>query len=129
MYCVFELCKVYFSELNSLGTVPGIYFHTLIWSCRRYIYSHIKCNLQGIYEQLKLAAEAFLEGDDGITIDMKKKHIKLSKILGWYQEDFGKNKDEVTVQQLKFMINISPQSIVFHMHKEDYKQIFCMFCN
>jgi hypothetical protein len=39
---------------------------------------------------------------------MKKKHIKLSKILGWYQEDFGKNKDEVTVQQLKFMINISP---------------------
>jgi hypothetical protein len=61
------------------------------------------------FNSLKYTAEAFLEGDDGITIDMKKKHIKLSKILGWYQEDFGKNKDEVTVQQLKFMINISAQ--------------------
>ena len=53
--------------------------------------------LQGIYDQLKLAAEAFLEGDDGITIDMKKKQIKLSKILDWYQEDFGKSKDEVRI--------------------------------
>ena len=62
-------------------------------------------SVDGIYEQLKLAAEAFLEGDDGITIDMKKKHIKLSKILGWYQEDFGKNKDEV----LHWILNHMPE--------------------
>ncbi|XP_021375341.1 uncharacterized protein LOC110464448 [Mizuhopecten yessoensis] len=50
---------------------------------------------KGIYEQLKVAAEAFLEGDDGCQIDMKKRQIRLSKILKWYQEDFGKNKEEV----------------------------------
>lgn len=49
----------------------------------------------GLEDQLKLAAEAFLDGDDGLTIDMNKKQIMLTKILSWYQEDFGKNKEEV----------------------------------
>ena len=53
-------------------------------------------NWQGIYEQLKLAAEAFLEGEDGLQIDMQKKSIKLSKILDWYGIDFGKTKEEVS---------------------------------
>lgn len=42
-----------------------------------------------------MAAEAFLDSDDGLTIDMNKKQIMLTKILSWYQEDFGKNKEEV----------------------------------
>lgn len=54
-------------------------------------------SFQHIYGELKSAAEAFLEGDDGVFVDMNKKQIKLSKILDWYQEDFGKNKEEVTV--------------------------------
>ncbi|XP_056018682.1 uncharacterized protein LOC125670590 isoform X2 [Ostrea edulis] len=49
----------------------------------------------GLNEQLKLAAEAFLDGDDGLTINMSRKQIMLTKILSWYQEDFGKNKEEV----------------------------------
>lgn len=49
----------------------------------------------GIYSQLKLAAESFLEGDDGCQVDINKKTIKLSQILKWYSVDFGKNKDEV----------------------------------
>ena len=49
---------------------------------------------QGIYDQLKLAAEAFLEGD-GVQVDMTKGQIKLSQILKWYSVDFGKNKEEV----------------------------------
>ena len=51
--------------------------------------------LQGIYDQLNLAAEAFLEGDDGCQVDMNKGQIKLSQILKWYSIDFGKNKEEV----------------------------------
>lgn len=49
----------------------------------------------GLEDQLKLAAEAFLDSEDGLTIDMNKKQIFLTKILSWYQEDFGKNKEEV----------------------------------
>lgn len=36
-----------------------------------------------------------MDSDDGLTIDMNKKQIMLTKILSWYQEDFGKNKEEV----------------------------------
>ena len=50
---------------------------------------------QGIMEQLKMAAEAFLEGDDGCEIIMEKKEVRLSKILQWYKEDFGNNQTEV----------------------------------
>ncbi|CAD5115554.1 DgyrCDS4518 [Dimorphilus gyrociliatus] len=43
----------------------------------------------GIDEQLKMAAEAFLDNDDGCTLN--RNSIKLSKIFSWYKEDFGKN--------------------------------------
>ncbi|WAR22899.1 DPTOR-like protein [Mya arenaria] len=49
----------------------------------------------GITEQLRLAAEAFLDGDDGCQVDMAKKTIKLTQILKWYSVDFGNNKKEV----------------------------------
>lgn len=49
---------------------------------------------QDIYEQLTLAAEAFLDGE-GCQVDMAKRTIKLSQILKWYSVDFGKNKEEV----------------------------------
>ena len=44
-----------------------------------------------------MAAEAFLEGDDGCEIIMEKKEVRLSKILQWYKEDFGSNQTEVRV--------------------------------
>lgn len=44
--------------------------------------------------QLKLAAEAFMEGDD-VSIDAERSQVSLSKIFSWYREDFGENNDEV----------------------------------
>ena len=43
-----------------------------------------------------MAAESFLEGDDGCQVNMAKKEIKLSQIFKWYKEDFGKNNKEVS---------------------------------
>merc|ERR1712150_86135 len=49
----------------------------------------------GIDGQLRMAAEAFLEGDDGCKINMAKKEIALSQIFKWYKEDFGRNNEEL----------------------------------
>ena len=51
--------------------------------------------LQGIDSELRLAAESFFEGDDGIWINMSKKEVHLTTILKWYREDFGRNNEEV----------------------------------
>lgn len=50
---------------------------------------------EGIDDQLKLAGEAFLEGDDGCHINMSKQEVKLSMIFKWYKEDFGTDKIEI----------------------------------
>lgn len=42
-----------------------------------------------------MAAEAFLEGEDGMVLDVPKKTIKVSKIFDWYSEDFGSSKEKV----------------------------------
>ncbi|XP_065062483.1 uncharacterized protein LOC135689250 isoform X2 [Rhopilema esculentum] len=47
-----------------------------------------------IDNQLKLAAESFLEGDDCV-VEMTKREVKLSQILKWYKEDFGKTKANI----------------------------------
>ncbi|XP_041359052.1 uncharacterized protein LOC121375589 [Gigantopelta aegis] len=46
-------------------------------------------------EQLRVAAEAFLESPDGCEVVMNNKTIYLTQILKWYQEDFGKDKAEM----------------------------------
>lgn len=51
-------------------------------------------NATEVDKQLKLAAESFLEGE-GCTVDMSKKEVKLSQILKWYKEDFGKTKHNI----------------------------------
>ncbi|XP_019618159.1 PREDICTED: uncharacterized protein LOC109465380 [Branchiostoma belcheri] len=50
---------------------------------------------QEVDKQLKIAAEGFLEGDDGIRVDMSRKEVSLSKIFKWYKVDFGSHNDEV----------------------------------
>ncbi|KAI4872439.1 hypothetical protein NFI96_033675 [Prochilodus magdalenae] len=45
--------------------------------------------LQGIDSQLRTAAEAFLENDDGCIVDSVKREVKLSQIFKWYKADFG----------------------------------------
>ena len=51
--------------------------------------------LQGIYEQLDLAARSFMEGEDGLQINMEKKVVMPSRIFKWYRQDFGHNNGEV----------------------------------
>ncbi|XP_037395278.1 uncharacterized protein zgc:152951 [Pygocentrus nattereri] len=44
---------------------------------------------QGIDSQLRTAAEAFLENEDGCMVDSVKAEVKLSQIFKWYKADFG----------------------------------------
>uniref|UniRef100_A0A8D3C0H2 Uncharacterized protein n=1 Tax=Scophthalmus maximus TaxID=52904 RepID=A0A8D3C0H2_SCOMX len=44
---------------------------------------------QDIDSQLRTAAEAFLENDDGCVVDSGKKEVRLSQIFKWYKADFG----------------------------------------
>ena len=48
---------------------------------------------QHVMSELQLAAESFLEGDDGCMIE--KDTVSLSMIFKWYSEDFGKNEKQV----------------------------------
>ena len=50
---------------------------------------------QGIEEELRLAGEAFLEGEDGCEVIVAKNEVKLSMIFKWYKEDFGNDKFEI----------------------------------
>lgn len=76
--------------------------------------------LQGIYEQLQLAAESFLEGDDGCQVDISKKTIKLSQILKWYSVDFGRNKDEVISKT-----NSVSCSYLLLLHSASFLETYC----
>ncbi len=63
-------------------------------------------------EQLKMAAEAFLEGDDGMTVNMTKKEVKLSMIFKWYREDFGPNNEEVRKDLVGFPKIWTPELVL-----------------
>jgi hypothetical protein len=43
----------------------------------------------GIDEELRLAAMAFCEQDDNVRIDEENRTVHLTKLLHWYQSDFG----------------------------------------
>ncbi|KAJ8350354.1 hypothetical protein SKAU_G00254840 [Synaphobranchus kaupii] len=45
--------------------------------------------------QLQIAAEAFLENDDGCRVDGDKGEVKLSQIFKWYKGDFGDTDEKV----------------------------------
>lgn len=44
---------------------------------------------QDIDSQLRTAAQAFLENDDGCVVDSVKQEVRLSQIFKWYKADFG----------------------------------------
>lgn len=44
---------------------------------------------QDIDGQLRTAAEAFLENDDGCVVDAERREVRLSQIFKWYKGDFG----------------------------------------
>nr|KAG5698309.1 hypothetical protein BaRGS_017011 [Batillaria attramentaria] len=56
-----------------------------------------------VMEQLTIACQTFLDGSDGCEVDVAKKTVKLSMIFKWYQEDFGKNSEEVALWVLNHM--------------------------
>lgn len=50
---------------------------------------------QNIYNELQMAAEAFLEDDLNLDIDEENKVVKLSQIFKWYADDFGQSSTEL----------------------------------
>lgn len=54
---------------------------------------------QDIDSQLRTAAEAFLENDDGCVVDSGKREVRLSQIFKWYKADFGGTDEKVAVTQ------------------------------
>ncbi|KAK2839632.1 hypothetical protein Q5P01_013372 [Channa striata] len=44
---------------------------------------------QDIDSQLRTAAEAFLENDNGCVVDSGKREVRLNQIFKWYKADFG----------------------------------------
>lgn len=60
-----------------------------------YYYKSLNVSFQDISAQLRTAAEAFLEADDGCMVDSVKKEVKLSQIFRWYKADFGDTDEKV----------------------------------
>lgn len=60
---------------------------------------------QDIDNQLRTAAEAFLENDDACMVDSGKREVRLSQIFKWYKGDFG-GTDEKVNMILAFNINL-----------------------
>ncbi|XP_041933022.1 uncharacterized protein zgc:152951 isoform X1 [Alosa alosa] len=65
---------------------------------------------QGIDSQLRSAAEAFLENDDGCLVDPVKGEVKLSQIFKWYKVDFGGTDEKLLNWILKHMSD-SPKKV------------------
>lgn len=55
---------------------------------------------QDINNELRAAAEGFLENDDSCMIDSMRREVKLSLIFKWYKADFG-GTDEKVLLKLK----------------------------
>ncbi|XP_077584319.1 uncharacterized protein LOC144204292 [Stigmatopora nigra] len=65
---------------------------------------------QKIDQQLRTAAEAFLEDDDACVVDSGKKEVRLSQIFKWYKADFG-GTDENLLQWVLTHMSDSPKKI------------------
>ncbi|XP_028291531.1 uncharacterized protein LOC114454879 isoform X1 [Gouania willdenowi] len=60
---------------------------------------------QDIDNQLRTAAEAFLENDDACVVDSGKSEVRLSQIFKWYKGDFGGTDDKLLKWVLDHMGN------------------------
>lgn len=58
---------------------------------------------QDIDSQLRMAAEAFLENDDGCVVDSGKREVRLSQIFKWYKADFGGTDEKLLKWVLEHM--------------------------
>ncbi|KAF7666775.1 hypothetical protein LDENG_00090810 [Lucifuga dentata] len=58
---------------------------------------------QDIDIQLRTAAEAFLENDDGCVVDSGKGEVRLSQIFKWYKADFGGTDEKLLKWVLEHM--------------------------
>ncbi|TRZ01052.1 hypothetical protein DNTS_033667 [Danionella cerebrum] len=67
---------------------------------------------QDIDSQLLAAAEAFLEKDDGCTIDGVAREVRLSQIFRWYKEDFG-GSDEKKKRNLHALLSSGKFKVSF----------------
>ncbi|XP_058471459.1 uncharacterized protein zgc:152951 isoform X1 [Solea solea] len=58
---------------------------------------------QDIDSQLRTAAEAFLENDDGCVVDSGKGEVRLSQLFKWYKADFGSTDENLLNWVLEHM--------------------------
>lgn len=58
---------------------------------------------EGIYEELRIVAQAFMEDDTNCTINEKNHSITISEILNWYLIDFAKSKHDLPQKILEFL--------------------------
>ncbi|KAG9349522.1 hypothetical protein JZ751_027967 [Albula glossodonta] len=65
---------------------------------------------EDIDRQLRMAAEAFLENDEGCRVDAVKGEVKLSQIFKWYKGDFGDTDEEMLNWILNHMSDSSKKS-------------------
>ncbi|XP_032229397.2 uncharacterized protein LOC5505107 [Nematostella vectensis] len=84
---------------------------------------------KGVDEELNVAAEAFLEGEDGCRINMIKREIRLSKIFQWYKEDFGSSNAEVARFVSRHMAEGEKKSQLDELlHRKDFKEANPAMC-
>eukprot|EP00980_Cylindrotheca_fusiformis_P001649 scaffold374_cov124-Cylindrotheca_fusiformis.AAC.8 len=58
---------------------------------------------EGVEEELRIVSQAFCEGDEQVRIDVESKTVYLSRIFGWYKEDFGKSNSDVLKTVFHFL--------------------------
>ncbi|XP_074642109.1 uncharacterized protein LOC141899601 [Tubulanus polymorphus] len=77
---------------------------------------------QDVDNELQLATEAFLEGDEGVSIDISKSKVNLSKIFNWYKIDFGQN-DEEMLEWICFHMSTGDKKLQLQelINKKNYK--------
>ena len=56
-----------------------------------------------VMNQLTVACESFLDGDDALKINVQKQTVALSQIFNWYKEDFGGNNQKTVEWILSHM--------------------------
>lgn len=72
---------------------------------------------QDIDSQLRTAAQAFLENDDGCVVDSGNGEVKLSQIFKWYKADFGGTDESVGLAPPTWTLNADHNNLFFQWHK------------
>lgn len=84
---------------------------------------------QDIDNQLRTAAEAFLENDDGCMVDSGKKEVRLSQIFKWYKADFGGTDEKVVSRPTNPKSTFPKHPYVYSMCDAETARLTAGICN